>query len=258
MLNSISTALLTALTLVGCATDGADRAGPGGAGGKADGDEALHIEARVTKLGELNEIRWPVAVDTSSEVDNVMNAKLGFEAVTGENLDELKAKWAAGGDGPQQGVDEADFEITANVRNVLSVAIRYETIYAYIDFHHAYLNFNPITGAEVAITDLLDAASLPGLAAKLDHELQARIAKLKTDYAAEITNGEVEATQWDGLHVRADDLASFSTTQEGITFHYDPGFPHALVALAPDGEFAVAFEDLDAAIRTDGLWAGEY
>ena len=54
------------------------------------------------------------------------------------------------------------------------------------------------------------------------------------------------------------DLESFSTTPDGITFHYDAGFPHAIIALAPDGEFPVSFEDLEPAISADGLWADEY
>jgi hypothetical protein len=155
-------------------------------------------------------------------------------------------------------VVSADFTVDGNVRNVLSLTISYETVYAYPDFHNAYLNFNSNTGASIGITDILTAQSLPVIASRLDVVLQTRIAALKTELAAEIASGEVSADQWDGLHVTAEDLESFSTTPEGITFHYDPGFPHAIVALAPDGEFKVTLEQLDPAISPDGLWADEY
>lgn len=259
MRNSLGLLLLASASLIGCAAEGIDNPGSGPGGGKADGaDEGLHVEARVTKLGELNEIRWPVAVDTGSEVDNKINSKLGFEDITGENLEETKARWASNTEEVQQGVDAADFTVNANIRNVLSLTINYETIYAYPDFHNAYMNFNSNTGDPVVITDILTTESLPAIATRLDAVLQTRIATLKTELAAEIASGEVSADQWDGLHVTAHDLESFSTTPEGITFHYDPGFPHAIIALAPDGDFAVTLEQLDPAISADGLWAGEY
>ncbi len=255
--------LFVASITAGCAADGSDPTINGGGGGKADEDmeQGLHVRAQVTTLAEGVEIRWPVAVDSESEVDDIINSKMNFNEVTGENLEEMKRAWASRmPDEIIHGIDMADFEVTGNVRNVLSVAINYETVYAYLDFQNVYLNFNSNTGAPVAITDILKATSLPTIAARLDEQLQARIAQLKVDYAAEIASGEIEATQWDELHVAAGDLQSFSTTPEGITFHYDPGFPHVIQALEPSGDFAVSINDLDPAIRTDmdGLWADEY
>lgn len=254
--------LLLSATLVGCAADGAGPSGSGGGGGgKGDdgSEEGLHVRAETTELSEYSVIRWPVAVDEASEVDDIINTKLGFEDITGENLDELKRQHeAAGPDDVVHGVASADFEVNANIRNVLSLTISYETVYAYPDFHHAYFNFNSNTGAPIGITDLLTAESLPVIAAALDEQLQQRIAQLKVDFAAEIASGEVEATQWDELHVTTESLESFSTTPDGITFHYDAGFPHVIQALEPDGEFSVAFEDLYDAISGEGLWAEEW
>src|SRR6185503_16061947 len=222
--------LLLSASLIGCATDGSDSAGSGGgAGGKADGDEGLHVVAKVTKLSDQNSIRWPQAVDAHSTVDDTINAQLKFEDLTyGENLDEIKRAWAAAmPDEVIFGVQSTDFEVTANMRNVLSLSVSIETMAAYPDMFYAYKNFNNLTGAAVKITDLLDASKLPAVASKLDEELQRRIATLEM----EIQSGEVQADQWDSLHVTAADLESFSTTPEGITFHYDPGFPHAIQAL---------------------------
>jgi hypothetical protein len=251
--------LLTLATISGCATDAADTAGPGGSGGgKADGStEGLHVRTVTTQLGTYNEIKWPEVVDDASDVDDTINAQITFDLITGESLEETKRLWADGEDF-HTGVDSADFEVNANIRNVLSMSIHYETLYAYPDMQDAYVNFNSNTGAAIGITDILTEASLPVIASKLDVVLQARIAQLKTELAAEIESGEVEATQWDDLHVTAADLESFSTTPDGITFHYDAGFPHAIVALEPDGEFKVPFEALDPAISSTGLWADEY
>jgi hypothetical protein len=251
--------LLTLATISGCATDGADSAGPGGSGGgKADGStDGLHVRTVTTQLGVDNAIKWPEVVDTASDVDDKINAQITFETITGENLEETKRLWADG-EAFHQGVDSAEFEVNANLRNVLSMSIHYETLYAYPDMQDAYVNFNSNTGAAIGIKDLLTEASLPVIASKLDVVLQARIKQLKTELAAEIASGEVEATQWDELHVTAADLESFSTTPDGITFHYDPGFPHVIVALEPDGEFKVPFEQLEPAISGTGLWADEY
>jgi hypothetical protein len=252
--------VLSVASLTGCASDSFDGVGSGGGpGGKGDGDteEGLHVVAKTTTLGPYNVIRWPVAVDDASDVDDTINAAMAFEVVTGEDLEAIKREWASGGDF-HQGLTMADFEVNANIRNVLSVTINYEWLGAYPDMSFVYVNFNSNTGAAVAITDILRESSLPAIATRLDTELQARIAQLKTELAAEIQSGEIEATQWDELHVTVADLASFSTTPDGITFHYDADFPHAIQALEPDGEFEVAFEDLDADISETGLWADEY
>jgi hypothetical protein len=263
MRSILSTSLFLALaTIAGCAADGGDMPGQtgGGGGGKADGtgDEGLHVTAEVTTLGEYNEIRWPVAVDDASEVDDVINQALAFDTVTGESLEDTKRAWAEDPEGIHPGVDAADFEVNANIRNVLSLTVNYETIYAYPDQQRVFFNFNANTGATVAITDILDASALPVLAARFDAELQTRIAQLKQDFATDIASGDVDASTWDNLHVTAEDLQSFSTTADGITFHYDAGFPHVIVALEPDGDFAMSIDELDEYISADGLWAGEY
>lgn len=257
-----STAVFLALsTIAGCAADSSDPSHAGGSGGgKADGtnEVGLHVEARVTTLGSYNEIRWPVAVDDASDVDDAINQALAFDVVTGEDLAATQAAWAEAPDDPHQGVDAADYEVNANIRNVLSLTINYEYMGAYPDQSRNFFNFNSNTGATVAIGDILDASALPALAAQFDEQLQARIAQLKMDLASDIASGDVDASTWDNLHVTAADLESFSTTADGITFHYDPGFPHVIVALEPDGDFSLTIDELDSYIRADGLWAGEF
>lgn len=253
-------AVLTSLT-VGCATQGSEDTTGAGPGGKADqgSEEGLHVRTVVTTLGPYNEIRWPHVVDEASDVDDSINEALQFERVTGENLADIEREWADGDeDTIHYGVVGADFQVTANMRNVLSIELGIETMGAYPDYQLTYQNFNTNTGERVLITDILDESSLPTIAAQLDAQLQERIRTLQTDFAAEIESGEIEATQWDDLRVTAHDLAFFTTTPEGITFHYDAGFPHVIQALEPDGRFSLTLDELDAHIKADGLWADEY
>lgn len=255
MRNASHLVFVLSTVLAGCATQPGDATGPdGNGGGKADGEDGLHIEAAVTTLSASNVIRWPRAVDTSSTADDIANLELPFELITGENLEQIQRSWQLSPESLHQGVDAADFEVTANQRGVLSLAIHYETQYAYPDTHHVYLNFDRSLGALVLVTDLLDEAALPTLAATLDAALQVRLAQLKSDFAAEIAAGDIDATQWDGLHVTADSLAQYSTTPDGVTFHWDAGFPHALAALAPDGDFEVPFADLQPYVNPVGPW----
>ncbi|MDX2087095.1 MAG: hypothetical protein SFX73_04565 [Kofleriaceae bacterium] len=255
-----ATRLLSAFLIVGsitgCATQASD--GPeGGGGGKADdGNEAgLHVRAIVTELNEFSSIRWPEAVDEASDVDDVINAQLDFETITGEKLEDVKTRFD---NGDMSGLASADFHVDGNVRNVLSLTIDLEWLAAYSSFYSEYKNFNSMTGEMVEITDLLTADKLPELAAELDAKLQARIAQIKADNREAIASGELDESMWAYLHVMPEHLASFSTSPEGITFHWRAGFPHAYQALEPNGEFVVSMVDLENYISADGLWAEEY
>jgi hypothetical protein len=138
---------------------------------------------------------------------------------------------------------------------VLSISVHYEYLGAYSTTNYAYLNFDLATGAKLEITDLLDKAQLPAIVARLEPMLQARIAKTKQEFAADIQSGDIPADQWDALHVTVESLSSFTTTPAGITFHWDAGFPHVMQALAPDGELPIAFADLTGRINPRGPWA---
>lgn len=261
MATSLTNVLLLGFaTLAGCAADGIDAPGSAGGGGKSDdgGEQGLHVRTVKTQLGPDNAISWPQAVDAESDVDDKINAALSFETITGENLEEITSAWATDPEEVHPGLQSVNFTVDGNVRNVLSLTINQEYLGAYIDFSSSYHNFNSNTGAPVGITDILTSSSLPTIASVLDKELQSRIAELKTELAAEIASGEVEASTWDDLHVTAESLEAFSATSDGITFHYDPGFPHVIQALEPSGEFEVSIDALDAAISPTGLWANEY
>lgn len=213
----------------------------------------LQVTATTTRLSDTNVIHWPNVVDDRSHADDVINRALDFETITGEKLADVQARWAPGAQDMPMGVLSADFTVAANQRGVLSIVIEFETLGAYPQTNHAYLNFDAASGAPVTIGQLLDPASLPALAQRLDTVLQARIAKSQQEHTAEVQAGEIEAGLWDNLHVTVESLESFTTTPTGIAFHWDADFPHVMQALAPDGELPVAFADLR--INPRGPWA---
>ena len=55
------------------------------------------------------------------------------------------------------------------------------------------------------------------------------------------------------LKFTIENLDEFSVGAKGITFLYDAGYPHAIQAFEPIGEYFFSYSELKPFIRRDGL-----
>jgi hypothetical protein len=54
------------------------------------------------------------------------------------------------------------------------------------------------------------------------------------------------------LQIGVKDLNEFSVSDKGVTFLFDAGFPHAIQALQPEGEYFFSYAEIRPYIKRDG------
>lgn len=152
------------------------------------------------------------------------------------------------------GVDSAEYDVGYNKNSILSIKLFMEVSGAYPSIMTQNLVVDLKTGKRVALTDAF--TNMKELIVKIDkakkaNETQA-IAELKKD------NAEDARSLQDMLknnNNSVNTLDEFSVSDEGVTFHFDYGFPHIIQALEPDGDYFFKWAELKPFIKQGGLLA---
>lgn len=149
-------------------------------------------------------------------------------------------------------LETADYTVNYNKNNVLDVTLFIEGSGAYPSGSSKYLIVNTKTGTRVKPLDVF--TNLNGLVALGEKALKAEI---KTETAT-IKKEEPDfefGEYFNKAKFTADNLWAFTVSEKGLTFHYDYGFPHAVQALEPVGDFFFSWAELKPFIKKDGLFA---
>ena len=154
-----------------------------------------------------------------------------------------------------QWLDEADYEIGYNENGILSMALSMNGSAAYPDGTTKHVVVDLDTGKRVMARDVFK--NLRRLLALIRtakrNEVARTVAVIKIDREYDEQNPKDLFDDYSKYNpVRLND---FSVADDGVTFHYDYGFPHVLQALEPDGEFTFTWKQLKPYIRRDGLLA---
>ena len=156
-------------------------------------------------------------------------------------------------------LSELDYKVNYNKNSILDIAFTQEGVAAYPDTHFKHFVINLKTGDVIKASDAFKTSSLATLTAMVNEKLQAELRQLVQDgqvfdgmSAEERKNIE---EMYNGLKFEADDLNEFQVSDEGLTFLYDPGFPHAVQALEPAGIYFFTYAELAPHIKEGSLLA---
>jgi hypothetical protein len=176
----------------------------------------------------------------NSAVLGKVRALFDFKNIFGTSLAEYRADtW----------LSEFDYKVNYNRNFILDITFMQEGMGAYPDTHTKHFAINLKTGELIKAADAFASASHAELAALVDRKLQIENQETIRD------SGEDRETAGDllkDLKFTVDNLNEFSISDKGITFLYDAGFPHAVQALQPVGEYFFSFAELKSYIRQDG------
>jgi hypothetical protein len=186
-------------------------------------------------------VNYPVIVGPkASPVLRKIRALFDFKNIFGSSLAEYRTEtW----------LSEFDYKVNYNRNYILDITFMQDGIGAYPDTHTKHFAINLRNGELIKAADAFDSSSFDNLAALVDKKLQTENQETIRD------SGDDRETARDllkDLKFKASDLDNFSISDKGITFLYDAGFPHAVQALQPVGEYFFSFAELKSYIKRDG------
>lgn len=187
------------------------------------------------------EVNYPVVGGANGKkIEAILNYEKNFDFKIQEEIKEMF--W----------LETADYTVNYNKNNILDVTLMIEGSGAYPSSSSKYLVVNTKTGTRVKPSDVF--TNLNGLAAMgrkaQESEIKAETARIKKD-EPDFEPGEY----FNNAKFTAENLWAFTVSDQGITFHYDYGFPHVALALQPDGEYKFSWTQLKPYIKKDGLFA---
>ncbi|MBD2037921.1 hypothetical protein H6F76_23500 [Leptolyngbya sp. FACHB-321] len=174
---------------------------------------------------------------------NVQSA-VSLKSVLGQSIAELRAEFLA-----SWWLSEIDYTVNYNQNSLLDLTFTRSGSGAYPSSSNKHRLVNLKTGKVVKAADVFKRESLSTIAAMVNKAMQAEVKQA-------IANGDKEGAdlreQLKNQRFQTKHLDSFTISDKGITFLYDFGFPHVILALQPSGKYFLSHNQLRAHIKPDG------
>lgn len=172
-------------------------------------------------------------------LDEQVNALLTPEIILGQSLNDVRedAKSASASTG-SSGVQSATYRVAYDDHGVLEIVSTVESNGAYPSTNVVRALIDLHTGKAITAAQTFRAARIPALVARLDVLVRAEV-KASAALKDPLTEPMIR-----DAHFVADSLEPFDVGDDGLTFHYDYGFPHVALALQPPGEFPIRWSEL--------------
>ncbi len=156
-------------------------------------------------------------------------------------------------------LESFDHEVLYNANDLLSIELTAEGSAAYPSTAHRWVTVDTRTGEILIIDDLFTQETQPGLlklinqkmlaneaaAIKEDPEVKQALAEQRSSYGEDIQPGAGK--------LDFDDISGFFITEKGVTFVYDYGFPHVILALEPSGRYEFTFAEIKPFVASGSL-----
>ncbi len=149
-----------------------------------------------------------------------------------------------------------DYRVNYNQNYLLDITFTEESEGAYPDTGTKHFLINLKDGKVVRAADAFNPNSLNALAGLVDKKLRAEVTEL-IRVNEDDKSSDAEAKSWVGgelrkLRIGVQNLDEFSVSDKGVTFLFDAGFPHAIQALQPEGEYFFNYAELRSYSKRDG------
>jgi hypothetical protein len=151
-----------------------------------------------------------------------------------------------------QWLEEASYTVDYNKNGILGVTLTVMGSGAYPSESSQPVVVNLKTGDQVLAKDVF--VKLAQFAAKGKQKLDAEIKKAIVEIKREYPQEENPASLFENAEFSIKNLDRFSVSDKGITFWYDYGFPHVIMALQPEGRYFFGWAELKPFIKPDGLF----
>jgi len=179
-------------------------------------------------------IRWPFVSCEISRSQCSINELLDYESVTGESIETTVENFKQTG----RGIVGADFTVVFADAEFLDIQIIVETLGAYPSSNVQNFLFSLTTGEEVTAGNLFLQKRLPEVVELCEYRLRGNIVR-KCEEDPDLLSSLEE------YHFTEVWLDRVGMRSEGLVFHYDFQFPHAMLAGEPEEELFFTWDELD-------------
>lgn len=181
-----------------------------------------------------------LSADLKKKVETSIGYENNFDFNLKEEIDEI------------QWLEEADYQVDYNKNGILGVRLSMSGSGAYPSTSQKSVVVNLKTGAKIKPSDVF--SKLDGLAAMCKKAQQAEIKKAIIDIKKENPDEENPADLFGSSDFKIENLSEFTVSDKGITFLYDYGFPHVILALQPEGTYFFNWAQVKSFVKRDGAF----
>lgn len=191
-------------------------------------------------------ITRPVISGVSPAIARKIEAALDYEKLFDFTIKEEQGEY--------QWLEEASYEVLYNEHHILCLGLTIEGTAAYPSGSQRYVVVDTRTGSAAGPADVFTDRG------KLAELVNERMAKAIED-EVKVWKEDADMKDLDEKELLGDktfteeNLANFSVDAKGVTFRYEFGFPHAILAAEPDSEYLFTWSELRSFISPQGLLA---
>lgn len=152
-------------------------------------------------------------------------------------------------------LDEFKYTVNYNANSLLDITFSQSGSGAYPDDQSKHFLINLKDGGVVKASDAFVVGQLPALTAKVNNKLRAELKDILKELADSKSDPEdirIAREAQEPLEFTTEDLNDFSVNAKGVTFLYDAGYPHAIRAFQPQGQYFFSYAELKSFIKKDG------
>ncbi|HEV7700499.1 MAG TPA: hypothetical protein VGO43_09760 [Pyrinomonadaceae bacterium] len=188
-------------------------------------------------------INYPKVRASSPGLSQKIERAASYESVLGLNLKEELGEY--------QWLEEADYEVKYNKNGLLCLSLWMEGSAAYPSSTTKVVVVDTRTGVKVRPTDVF--TNLAGLAAMVRRDQLKEIKESIAEIKKEEPDESDPASLFTDSNFKPKDIEGFEVGDKWVTFHYNYGFPHVIMALEPSGDFTYTWAQMRPYLKKGGL-----
>ncbi len=207
--------------------------------GKPGGDRSEYREAKVT---------YPVITGLENKaLQDKIQDSISLTSAFGRSLSDMEADFQE-----SHWLTDLGYKVNYNDHNLLSLTYSGTGLGPYPSSFMRYRSVNLATGEVLHAHHLFKTEALGTIALQLDKQLQAAI-KVKVAELDRPDYKDVDPKIFSGYRFRIKHLNDFTLTPDGVIFHYEFGFSHAILALEPKNDFLMTYDQLKPYLKPSSL-----
>ena len=191
-------------------------------------------------------VTYPKVKAATPALSRKIEQTISFEKVSNLNIEEEKTE--------VQWLEEAEYTVGYNKNGILTITLSVSGSGAYPSVFNKTVVVDLKTGSR--ITPPAAFTDLKALAAKIRTAQKAEVKKTLNEIKSDPENKDYEPFDFfDNADFTVENLEEFAVDDKGVTFIYDYGFPHAILAFQPEGRYFLSWSQLKPYIKRGGLLA---